>query len=70
MYSTYKVVGFDRVSDGKNKLYVVYLNKEMKIQNSVLFKKSSIVVDTLPDNVYGKEVKVFWKENRIEKVEK
>ena len=65
-----RVVGFDKVSDGKQTLWVVYLNKELKINGSTYFKKSSIVVDNLPENIYGSEVTVDWKSNTIKKVEK
>ena len=64
-----KVVGFDRVTDGKQKLFLVHLNSEFKINGTTYFKKSSIVVDKLPDNIYGATVEVDWKKNTITKVE-
>ena len=63
------VVGFDKVTDGKQTLYIVYLNKEFEVNGTTLFKKSSIVVNNLPDKIYGATVIVDWKSNTITKVE-
>ena len=65
-----RVIGFDKVSDSKNNTrYIVYLQKAFDYNGETLFKKSSIIVDELPDNVYNAEVTVDWKKNIITKVE-
>lgn len=63
------VVGFDKVTDGKQTLYIVYLNKEFTVNGTTLFKKSSIVVNNLPDKIFGATVQVDWKTNTLTKVE-
>lgn len=65
-----RVIGFDKVSDSKNNThYIVYLEKAFDYNGETMFKKSSIIVDELPDKVYGAEVTVDWKKKTITKVE-
>ena len=64
-----KVVGYDKVTDGKQTLYIVHLNKEFTLNGSTYFQKSSIVVKELPERIYGATVTVDWKNNTIKKVE-
>lgn len=64
------VVGFDRVTDSKNNTqYIVYLKTAIEIKGETLIKKSSIVVDSLPEKIYGATVIVDWKANTLKKVE-
>lgn len=63
-------VGYDKVSDAKNNtLFIIYIKEAFEFKGETLFKKSSLVVDKLPEARVGDQIQIDWKSNKIMKVE-
>ena len=67
--SKYKVIGFDRMSDKEQTVYLVWLRKTVVKNGKTYTSTQNIVVKELPEKVYGAEVTVDWKSETITKVE-